>query len=145
MAEEMIYIPMRYRVDLDRTINTTPLNTLFAMGDNQAHRFELTITHGSVAEDLTGCEVKGKFVSFSNNMTVILTGSVENGNAIVALKQPCYTQLGRFALIIQIVKDGMKTSVFYGDGYMRNTSTDNAIIDEDYIVYDTDVLLSKIQ
>ena len=145
MAEGMIYIPMRYRVDLDRTINTTPLNTLFAMGDNQAHRFELTITHGSVAEDLTGCEVKGKFVSFSNNMTVILTGSVENGNAIVALKQPCYTQLGRFALVIQIVKDGMKTSVFYGDGYMRNTSTDNAIIDEDYIVYDTDVLLSKIQ
>lgn len=146
MAEEMmIYIPMRYRVDLDKTINTTPLNTLFAMGDNQAHRFELTITHGSVAENLTGCEVKGKFVSFSNNMTVILTGSVENGNAVVTLKQPCYTQLGRFALVIQIVKDGMKTSVFYGDGYMRNTSTDNAIIDEDYIVYDTDVLLSKIQ
>lgn len=145
MADEMVFIPMRYHVDLDRTINTTPLNTLFAMGDNQAHRFELTITHGSVADDLTGCEVKGKFVSFSNNMTVILTGSVENGNAVVTLKQPCYTQLGRFALVIQIIKDDVKTSVFYGDGYMRNTSTDNAIIDGEYIVYDTDVLLSKIQ
>ena len=144
MAEEMIYIPMRYRVDLDKTINTTPLNTLFAMGDNQAHRFELTITHGGVAVDLTGCTVKGKFVSFSNNMTVNLNGSVTGGNAVVTLKQACYAQLGRFALVIQIIKDSAKTSVFYGDGYMRSTSTDN-VIDENYIVYDINVLLSKIQ
>ena len=144
MAEEMIYIPMRYRVDLDKTINTTPLNTLFAMGDNQAHRFELTITHGSVAVDLTGCTVNGKFVSFSNNMTVNLDGSVTGGNAVVTLTQACYAQLGRFALVIQIIKGSVKTSVFYGDGYMRSTTTDNAI-DGDYIIYDTNVLLSKIQ
>ena len=144
MAEGMIYIPMRYRVDLDRTINTTPLNTLFAMGDNQAHRFELTITHGSVAVDLTGCTVKGKFVSFSNNITVNLKGSVTGGNAVVTLTQACYAQLGRFALVIQIIKGSSNISVFYGDGYMRSTTTDNAI-DGDYIVYDTNVLLSKIQ
>lgn len=144
MAEEMIYIPMRYRVDLDKTINTTPLNTLFAMGDNQAHRFELTITHGSVAVDLTGCTVKGKFVSFSNNMTVNLDGSVTGVNAVVTLTQACYAQLGRFALVIQIIKDSAKTSVFYGDGYMRSTSTENAI-EGNYIVYDINALLSKIQ
>lgn len=144
MAEEMIYIPMRYRVDLDKTINTTPLNTLFAMGDNQAHRFELTITHGTVAVDLTGCTVNGKFVSFSNNMTVNLNGSVTGSNAVVTLTQACYAQLGRFALVIQINKDSSKTTVFYGDGYMRSTTTDNAI-DGNYIVYDTNVLLSKIQ
>lgn len=140
----MAQIPMQYCVDLDRTINVTPLSTLFAMGDDQAHRFEIKLMRGAAPVDLAGSTVYGEFTNFTPHaMTVRLDGKAEGGAAVVVLTKPCYTLLGRFALVIRVKGADGTAAVFYGDGYMRSTTADT-VIDGDYIIYDVNTLLEKI-
>lgn len=136
-------ILMPYTVHLDHTLRVTPLNTLFAKGDSAAHRFELTILRAGIQDDLTGCTVFGKFYRMADSTVVSMTGSVENGKAVVVLDAACYDYIGRFALTIAIQKGEEKTTVFYGDGYMHGHNADTAISGE-YIIYDINTLLGKI-
>ena len=139
----MPYIRMPYTVQLDNTLRVTPISTLFAMGDSNAHRFELTILREGVQESLAGCTVSGKFYRISENAAVDLKGTVEDGKAVVVLNKSCYDHIGRFALTVT-VKDGEdETTVFYGDGYMYGHRTDTVITGE-YIIYDINMLLQKI-
>ena len=139
----MPQILMPYTVHLDHTLRVTPLSTLFAKGDSAAHRFELTILSAGVQEDLTGCTVAGKFYRMADSTVVSVPGSVEDGNAVVALSKACYDYIGRFALTISIKKGEEETTVFYGDGYMHGQNADTAISGE-YIIYDINTLLEKI-
>lgn len=139
----MPYIRMPYTVQLDNTLRVTPISTLFAMGDSNAHRFALTILREGVQESLAGCTVSGKFYRISENAAVDLKGTVEDGKAVVVLNKSCYDYIGRFALTVT-VKDGEdETTVFYGDGYMYGHRTDTVITGE-YIIYDINMLLQKI-
>ena len=136
-------IRMPFTVCLDNTLRVTPISTLFAMGDSNAHRFELTILREGVQESLAGCTVSGKFYRISENAAVDLEGTVEDGKAVVVLNKSCYDHIGRFALTVT-VKDGEdETTVFYGDGYMYGHRTDTVITGE-YIIYDINMLLQKI-
>lgn len=139
----MPQILMPYMVHLDHTLRVTPLNTLFAKGDSAAHRFELTIIRSSVQEDLTGCTVLGKFYRMADSTVVSVPGTVEGGNAVVALSKACYDYIGRFVLTIAIKNGDGETTVFYGDGYMHGQRADTAISGE-YIIYDINTLLEKI-
>ena len=139
----MPYIRMPYTVQLDNTLRVTPISTLFAMGDSNAHRFELKILREGVQESLAGCTVSGKFYRISENAAVDLEGTVEDGKAVVVLNKSCYDHIGRFTLTVT-VKDGEdETTVFYGDGYMYGHRTDTVITGE-YIIYDINMLLQKI-
>lgn len=139
----MPQILMPYTVQLDHTLRVTPLSTLFAKGDSAAHRFELTIIRAGVQEDLSGCTVMCKFYRMADSTVVSVPGSVEGGNAIVALPSACYDYIGRFALTISIKNGDEETTVFYGDGYMHGQRADTAISGE-YIIYDIDTLIEKI-
>ena len=135
---------MIYRVDLSEAINVTPLRTLFAMGDDQAHRFEIKLTRGAEPVDLAGSTVYGEFTNFTPHATTVnLKGMAEGGAAVVVLTKPCYTLEGRFALVIRVKGADGTAAVFYGDGYMRSTTADT-VIDGDYIIYDVNTLLEKI-
>ena len=139
----MPQIRMPFTVCLDNTLRVTPISTLFAMGDSNAHRFELTIRREGAQESLAGCTVSGKFYRISENAAVDLEGTVEDGKAVVVLNKSCYDHIGRFALTVT-VKDGEdETTVFYGDGYMHGHRTDTVITGE-YIIYDINMLLQKI-
>ena len=139
----MPYIRMPYTVQLDNTLRVTPISTLFAMGDSNAHRFELTILREGVQESLAGCTVSGKFYRISENAAVDLKGTVEDGKAVVVLNKSCYDHIGRFALTVTIKDGENETTVFYGDGYMYGHRTDTVITGE-YIIYDINMLLQKI-
>lgn len=142
--ESNAQITLSYSVDLDETIPVTPLRTLFALGDNQAHRFEIRLMHGAKPVDLTGYTVSAEFTNFTTKAaTVVIDGNVENGAAVVVLPKPCYTMDGRFVLVIHVKRGEPSTAVFYGDGYMRRTSSET-LIDGDYIIYDVATLLEKI-
>ena len=139
----MPHIDMPFTVHLNNTLRVTPLNTLFAQGDNNAHRFELTILRAGMKENLDGCSVNGKFYRISENAAVDLKGTVEDGKAVICMNKSCYDYIGRFALTVTI-KDGEdETTVFYGDGYLQGVRTDTVITGE-YIIYDINMLLQKI-
>lgn len=139
----MPYIDMPFTVQLDNTLRVTPLSTLFAKGDSNAHRFELTVMRGGAQDDLTGCKVVCKFYRMAENTVVKITGSVEDGKAVAVLDKACYDYTGRFTLAISIKQGEANTTVFYGDGYMQGQSEDKAITGE-YIVYDIDTLIEKL-
>ena len=139
----MPQIRLPFTVFLDNTLRVTPISTLFAMGDSNAHRFELTILREGVYDNLNGCTVYGKFYRISENAAVDLEGTVEDGKAVVVLNKSCYDHIGRFAMTVT-VKDGEnETTVFYGDGYMHGHRTETVITGE-YIIYDINMLLQKI-
>lgn len=135
--------PLPYSVDLSKSLDKTDLHTLFVMGDNQAHRFELEILSGSKAVDLTGATVTGYFTNFKEDTTVEVAGKVEGGKAVVVLSKPCYTLHGQFVLSIQVKSGEVEDTVFLGEGFMRRTKGETIIYD-DYIVYDVNTLMAHI-
>lgn len=144
MSKIAIILP--YSVDLDKTIGTTILPTLFATGNNLAHRFELTIHKNGQALDLSGVSVTAKFVRCNdrangpNGSTVEMAGSpwafVEDGKAIVVLKDACYAKPGKFTLTINLTEGEAITSVFHGEGGVTRSSTDSIVTDEEVITLD---------
>lgn len=140
----MPHIPMEYTVDLGKTINVTPLHTLFAMGDDNAHRFAFSIVHDGKPVDLSGCTVLATYTNFSpHGVTVNLGGKIEDGKAVALLNKACYTMEGRFALVVRLKNSDGTSAIFYGDGYMSRTTSDT-VIDGDYMIYDVNTLLEKI-
>ena len=139
----MLQIDMPYTVHLDQSLRVTPLSTLFVKGDNAAHKFALTVLRGGVQDDLTGCEVVCKFYRMAESTVVSIDGAVEDGKAVAVLDKACYDYTGRFTLTISIKQGEASTTIFYGDGYMQGRSADTAITGE-YIVYDIDTLLAKL-
>lgn len=134
---------LTHSVNLKNTLETTELHTLFVMGDNEAHRFEIEILNGREKVDLSGMTVTGYFTSFKEDKSVEVVGKVEDGRAVVVLSKPCYTLHGQFVLAIQIKAGEAENTVFLGEGYMRRTKGETIIYD-DYIVYDVSTLLSQI-
>ena len=144
MSKIAIILP--YSVDLDRTIGTTILPTLFATGNNLAHRFELTILKGGKTMDLSGVSVTAKFVRCNdrangpNGSTVEMAGSpcafIEDGKAVVVLKDACYTKPGKFTLTISLTEGETITSVFRGEGGVTRSGTDSVVTDEQVITLD---------
>lgn len=140
----MPHIPMEYTVDLGNTINVTPLHTLFAMGDDNAHRFAFSVVQGGNPVDFSGCTVLATYTNFTpNGVTVNLEGKIEDGKAVALLSKACYTMEGRFALVVRIKNSVGTSAIFYGDGYMSRTTADT-VIDGDYIIYDVNTLIEKI-
>lgn len=139
----MPQIDMPYTVHLDQSMRVTPLSTLFAKGDNAAHKFALTVLRGGVQDDLNGCTVNCKFYRMAESTVVNMTGTVEDSKAVAVLDKACYDYTGRFTMTISIKQGEASTTVFYGDGYMQGRSADTAITGE-YIVYDIDTLLAKL-
>ena len=135
--------PLPYSVNLSKPLEKTDLHTLFVMGDNLAHRFELEILSGSEAVDLTSATVTGYFTNFKEDTTVTVTGKVEGGKAVVVLSKPCYTLHGQFVFAIQVKIGEVEDTVFLGEGFMRMTKGETIIYD-DYIVYDVSALLAQI-
>lgn len=121
---------LAYTADLDKPVRKTYLDTLFATMDRNAHRFEITVLRGGAAADLSGYTVKGCFVRLKDNAQRSIKGSIVDGKVICELDEACYLQAGVFTMSIKVIKDDEKTTVFYGEGSMSLSETENAITDE---------------
>ncbi len=135
---------LAYTADLNKTIKRTYLDTLFATMDRNAHRFEITVLRGGAAVDLTGYETKGYFVRLKDNALHPVDGTIEDGKAVVVLDRACYAQAGQFSLAIKIIKGEEKKTVFFGEGGMTLSETDNAFTEE-YVVVDVAAVLEMIE
>ena len=130
------------RVDVDAEIQMTPLKSLYASNDKDAHTFELSLYRGAQEMDLSGASAQGYFIR-ADGYTVPITGAISGNVVTLTLSESCYYVVGNFNLIIKVSIGESRKSVFWGNGYVVRSMTD-AIVDEENVIPSLDELLAQI-
>lgn len=130
------------KIDVDAEIQMTPLKSLYASGDKNAHVFELTLHRGGQEMDLSGASAQGYFIR-ADGYTVPVTGAISGNIVTLTLSEGCYYVVGNFNLIIKVSTAESRKSVFWGNGYVVRSMTD-AIVDEENVIPSLDELLAQI-
>ena len=130
------------RIDVDAEIQMTPLKSLYASGDKDAHIFELSLYRGAEEIDLSGASAQGYFIR-ADGYTVPITGAISGNIVTLTLSEGCYYVVGNFNLIIKVSIGESRKSVFWGNGYVVRSMTD-AIVDEENVIPSLDELLAQI-
>lgn len=130
------------RIDVDAEIQMTPLKSLYASGDKDAHIFELSLYRGAQEMDLSGASAQGYFIR-ADGYTVPITGAISGNVVTLTLSESCYYVVGNFNLIIKVSIGEIRKSVFWGNGYVVRSMTD-AIVDEENVIPSLDELLAQI-
>lgn len=130
------------RIDVDAEIQMTPLKSLYASGDKDAHIFELSLYRGGQEIDLSGASAQGYFIR-ADGYTVPITGAISGNVVTLTLSEGCYYVVGNFNLIIKVSIGESRKSVFWGNGYVVRSMTD-AIVDEENVIPSLDELLAQI-
>lgn len=130
------------RIDVDAEIQMTPLKSLYASGDKDAHVFELSLYRGEQEMDLSGASAQGYFIR-ADGYTVPITGTISGNVVTLTLSEGCYYVVGNFNLIIKVSIAESRKSVFWGNGYVVRSMTD-AIVDEENVIPSLDELLAQI-
>lgn len=130
------------RVDVDAEIQMTPLKSLYASNDKNAHIFELSLYRGAQEMDLSGASAQGYFIR-ADGYTVPIVGAISGNVVTLTLSESCYYVVGNFNLIIKVSIGESRKSVFWGNGYVVRSMTD-AIVDEENVIPSLDELLAQI-
>lgn len=130
------------KIDVDAEIQMTPLKSLYASGDKDAHIFELSLYRGAEEIDLSGASAQGYFIR-ADGCTVPITGAISGNIVTFTLSEGCYYVVGNFNLIIKVSIGESRKSVFLGNGYVVRSMTD-AIVDEENVIPSLDELLAQI-
>lgn len=130
------------KIDVDADIQMTPLKSLYASGDKDAHVFELSLYRGGQEIALSGASAQGYFIR-ADGYTVPITGAISGNVVTLTLSEVCYCIVGNFNLIIKVSTAESRKSVFWGNGYVVRSMTD-AIVDEENVIPSLDELLAQI-
>lgn len=130
------------RIDVDAEIQMTPLKSLYASNDKDAHIFDLSLYRGAQEMDLSGASAQGYFIR-ADGYTVPITGAISGNVVTLTLSESCYYVVGNFNLIIKVSIGESRKSVFWGNGYVVRSMTD-AIVDEKNVIPSLDELLAQI-
>lgn len=130
-------------VELNKGIRKTFFETLFATGNDKAHRIDVPLLRNGKTVSLSGVQVDGFFTSYAGDKTVHCVGTVSGNTVSVTLDKSCYTQTGPFAFVIQATLGGVTNTVFWGESSIFSSAADT-VIDGDYIIYDLAELLKRI-
>lgn len=130
------------KVDVDADILMTPIRTLYASGDKNAHTFELSLYRNKEPLKIDGAGVIGYFIR-ADGYTVPVDGTASGSVAKVTLSESCYAVVGQFNLIIKVTIESERKAVFWGNGYVTRSQTD-AIIDPSQTIPSLDELLAQI-
>ena len=130
------------KIDVDADIQMTPLKSLYASGDKDAHVFELSLYRGGQEIALSGASAQGYFIR-ADGYTVPIMGAISGNVVTLTLSEGCYYAVGNFNLIIKVSIDESRKSVFWGNGYVVRSMTD-AIVDEENVIPSLDELLAQI-
>lgn len=135
---------LSYSVNLDAQLKKTYLNDIFATDDCCAHRYNFTLYKDKAKAQLSaGATVKGYFIRYKDNTTVLIEGELDGSTASVTLNKPCYTQSGQFALVVKLMEDDVISTIFYGEGSVAIADT-GSYVDPDDIIPSLDDLLAQI-
>lgn len=138
----MISSEFTRKIDVDAEILMTPIRTLYASGDKNAHTFELSLYRNKEPLEIDGAGVIGYFIR-ADGYTVPVDGTASGSVAKVTLSESCYAVIGQFNLIIKVTVGSERKAVFWGNGYVTRSQTD-AIIDPSQTIPSLDELLAQI-
>lgn len=130
------------KVDVDAEILMTPIRTLYASGDKNAHTFELSLYRNKEPLKIDGAGVIGYFLR-ADGYTVPVNGTASGNVAKVRLAESCYAVVGQFNLIIKVTVGSERKAVFWGNGYVTRSQTDS-VIDPGKTIPSLDELLAQI-
>lgn len=132
----------KHKIDVAAEIQMTPLKSLYASGDKDAHAFELLLFNGGEELDLSSAQVNGYFIR-ADGYTVLITGTTAKNTVSLTLSESCYAVVGQFSLAVKIKIGDKRKTVFAGYGYVARSTTD-AIIDPGARIPSLDELLAQI-
>lgn len=130
------------KIDVAAEIQTTPLKSLYASGDKDAHAFELLLFNGGEELDLSSAQVNGYFIR-ADGYTVLITGTTAKNTVSLTLPESCYAIVGQFSFAVKIKIGDKRKTIFAGYGYVTRSTTD-AIIDPGARIPSLDELLAQI-
>lgn len=130
------------RIDVDVETQITPLKSLYASGDKNAHTFELSLYRGAQEMDLSGANALGYFIR-ADGHTISIKGETSGNIVTLTLSEGCYYVVGDFRFVIKVSIGEIRKAVFYGVGYVTRSATD-AIVDEENVIPSLDELLAQI-
>lgn len=130
------------KIDVAAEIQMTPLKSLYASGDKDAHSFEFLLFSGGEELDLSGAQANGYFIR-ADGYTVLITGTAAKNIVSLTLSESCYAIVGQFSLAVKIKFGDKRKTVFAGYGYVTRSTTD-AIIDPGARIPSLDELLAQI-
>ena len=97
-----------------------------ALEDALAHVFRITVEEDGSAADLSGCTAFGYFIRPTSD-TVMITGTISGNTAEITLPAACYAYIGPCQLMIRLVHDETKTSLYCAYGQVIRSRTDPLI------------------
>ena len=109
-------------------------------GESEAHTFRIYGWNGSARIPFSGT-VTATFLA-GNNVVVPLTGSIDNGEAVVTLTGACYAVEGRFILSVYVAENGVSICVYCGVGVVTGTNSD-AAYDPEHLIPSVADLISQ--
>lgn len=134
---------LEYDVDLERGYERRPLPVDFGSGDDLAHMIIVTAHRGKTEVDLAGIEVLA-YINRADNATVLLTGTVENGKALIHLTESCYAINGRVWIVVKFSDGDTRSTVLWLEGNINRTSN-GAVVDPEELIPSIDELLVQIK
>ena len=117
-----------------------PISGVLFGGEDDAHKFIIREMSGQAFSGT----VTAKFLRYADNVTVPLTGSIEDGAATVTLIENCYTRPGRFKLTVYVTAGGSTTAIYCCMGTVDRTDGASAIDPSGEINLDVTDLINQI-
>ena len=139
----MIETLIEATAELNRGVQKTQLQGVFATEDSLAHRVDVHVMRDGKPEPLTGASVTGFFIRDRDRSSVMIPGSAAGDVASVVLPEACYAQIGQFALVVKVAKGDTRSTVFYGEGSVVRSRTD-VIVDPEDVIPSIDELIAQI-
>ena len=145
-------IELKYKPDLSRDcLSMIPLKAPLMQGDRNAHTIVITPTKDNQAFSFdAGATIVGNFVRLDDldendvEKTLLLTGSVSDGRAILTLPAACYSVVGRFRLLVTATVGEDTTTVLWIEGRVASGKTD-AVYDPENAIPDITDVLAKVE
>lgn len=118
----------------------SPISGVLFGGEDQAHKFIIRREDGTAFAGT----VTAKFLRYADDVTVPLTGSIEDGSATVTLIENCYMRPGRFKLTLYVTQDESTTAVYCCMGTVDRTDGQRTVDPGSEINLDVTDLINRI-
>ena len=105
-------------------VNIEDLRGMAFQAEENAHTFRIRGVDASGAEMALSGSVGAVFLR-ADNTDVAITGTVEDGVAVITLPEECYDMPGRFGLTVYLTSDGQTVAIYAAIGSVSRTSSGN--------------------
>lgn len=133
---------MKHRMDLSRGLQRRVLRACLMSGDCMAHTLVTAVERDGAPLDLTGAAARAYFIR-RDQSTVVMDGVISGNEVQVTLNQACYSQSGRFSLVVKVIQGENICTVDWVEGEVGLSCTD-AVVDTEEVIPSLDELLMQV-